>query len=242
MGIFDLPAPLFEWIDAQLAAAAPPALRLIIWGVIGALVSMFLYKALSAQDRIAADKQEIKTARHRLDTFDGEFADAWPLIRNLLQISFRHVGRVGWPGIVASLPLLALLSYLSTAYGYGYPPPGEVPEIRTSPSSYHAEWIDAGSTNEMPHIVIADGGKRRVADIAIEAPVPAIHKRQWWNTLIGNPAGYLPEDAAIDRVSVSLPRKAFLPFGPGWMQGWETLFFLSLVVVSLIIKSVARIE
>lgn len=240
MGLFDIPAPLLSWVDVRAAAVMPEMFRLVMWGAIGALVSMILYKVLSAQERIAKDKLEIREARIRLDAFDGEFSDAWPLISNLLRLSFRHVGRVGWPAIVASLPLLTLLGFLSTFYSYGYPSAGVSPEIQIRPASFNAEWINKDEA--APRIVIADGGKRIISDMALKAPVPVIHKRQWWNALIGNPAGYLPDNSAIDRITVSLPPKEYIPFGPAWMRGWEMPFFLSLLVISLIIKFVARIE
>lgn len=242
MGLFDAAAPVLFWIDNRAAEILPPLVRLILWGVIGAVVSMLLYRALSPQDRIARDKREIRDARRDLDEFDGEFADAFPLIRRLLRLSLQQVGRVGWPAVVASLPLLFLLGWLSTAYAYGYPPPGKTPEIKTSPSRLHAEWVANRNSGRVPHVVVADGNQRIVADIGLAAPVPVVHKRQWWNLLIGNPVGYLPDDAAVDEIRISLPQKTYLPFGPAWMRGWELTFFCSLVLVSVFIKVVAGIE
>ncbi len=241
MGIFDAPAPALSWIDSQAAEVLPPVVRLIFWGIIGAILSMFLYRALSPQDRIARDKRDIREARRDLDKFDGDFADAFPLISRLLRLSLKQVGRVGWPAIVASLPLLVLLVWLSTVYGHQYPPSGQAPEIQTMPSQLQAQWVDR-QNGSLPHVVVSNESRQIVADIRLAAPVPVIHKRQWWNTLIGNPLGYLPDNAAVDRVSISLPQKTYLPFGPGWVRGWELPFFLSLVLVSILIKVVFGIE
>jgi hypothetical protein len=93
----------------------------------------------------------------------------------------------------------------------------------------------------MPRIVVADGNGRRLAVISMKAPVPVIAKRQWWNAFIGNPAGYLPDGAAIQRIEVPLPRIEYLSFGPAWIRGWEWLFFGSLLVVSLMLKVALRI-
>ena len=81
MGLFDLPGPLLSWIDSGLGLVVPPTLRLILWGLLGGAASMALYWLLSAQRAIAAAKADAGDARRALDAFEGEFADAWPLIR-----------------------------------------------------------------------------------------------------------------------------------------------------------------
>ncbi|MGM0452452.1 MAG: hypothetical protein ACQERN_04720 [Thermodesulfobacteriota bacterium] len=242
MGVFDLPAPLLSWADSGLAAFLPPLARLALWGVIGAVISMLLYRGLSAQKAIASNKQQLLAARRRLDAFAGPFRDAWPLISRLLKLAVWQVGRVGWPAVVASLPLLAMLGWLSTDYGYGYPAADVVPQIQTKPGRLHAEWLNGPKDSLCPRIVITDNSSEIIANIVLSAPVPVIHKRQWWNVLIGNPAGYLPKDAAVKRIRVALPRKDYLPFGPDWMRGWETGFFLPLIVASIALKVIARIE
>jgi hypothetical protein len=90
-------------------------------------------------------------------------------------------------------------------------------------------------------VVTAAGGEV-IGDIALAAPVPTIHKKQWWNTLIGNPLGYLPDDGAIEAIAFDLPEKDYLGFGPGWLRPWYVLFFTILVIGSLAIKIVGRIE
>lgn len=244
MGVFDLPAPLFAWLDAQ-AAALPPALRLAAWGVLAGLVSMGLYRLLSNQPRIRAGKQEVRQAQQALDAHDGELADAWPLLRRLLGLALVQVGRVTGPSLLASLPLLALLAWLSTAYGHLYPAPGVPPAIHAEPPHLHVEWVDGrgkGQPDMPPRLAVRDPGSSVVSDVPLHSPVTVIHKRQWWNLLIGNPLGYLPGDAPVERIQVELPRKTYLPVGPQWVRGWEFGFFLPLVVASLALKLGARIN
>lgn len=246
MGLFDLPAPLFVWVDAKLAAVLPPTARLVLWGVLGALVSMGLYRFLSPQGRIAQGKRDLAQAKQRLDAYDGEMDGAWPLIRGMLGTAFAQVGRVGGPAILASLPLLALLTWISTAYGYGYPEPGGRPEVQVTPPGLQAEWVERNpgeaAAAGVPHVRLSEEGRGVVADVPLAAPVPVVHKRQWWNTLLGNPAGYLPADALVERVRIALPKREYLPVGPAWARGWELTFFAALIVMSLGLKWVARIE
>ena len=74
------------------------------------------------------------------------------------------------------------------------------------------------------------------------APNATIHKRQRWNLLIGNPAGYLPDDAKVERIELGLAPNEYLPFGPAWLRPWFSVFFAALLAGSLALKLVARIE
>jgi hypothetical protein len=65
------------------------------------------------------------------------------------------------------------------------------------------------------------------------APAGIVHKRHWLNVLVGNPAGYLPEQARTSSIRLHLPYREFIPIGPSWMRGWEAVYFLSALVVSL---------
>lgn len=242
MGLFDAPAPLFAWLDSQLLQQLPPLARLMLWGIIGGALCMMLYRTISPQQRIASGKREQHEARQRLDSHDGDLADAWPLIRRLVGASLEQLGRVTGPTVIASLPMLALLVWLSGAYGYGYPSTGVAPPLRVSPPELRAEWIAAAPATEIPQIVITDGRRQVVAQVPLAAPVPRLHKWQWWNLLLGNPAGYLPSDAPVDRVAVSLPKKKYLAFGPSWVGGWELTFFISVLSASMLFKVLARIE
>lgn len=243
MGIFDTPAPLLAWVDHHAAMVLPAWLRLALWGGIGALVSMVLYRQLSAQDKIVRGKNELNQAKQRLNAFDGEFNEAWPLMRDMLNQALRQVMRVGWPAIVASLPLLFLLSWLSNTFGYAFPPAGTSLQIQTVPGQYEAVWVDppAGNATDLPRIVVFDENHIQVAETQMQAPVPVIHKRQWWNGLFGNPVGYLPARAPVERIQAGLPRQQHLAFGPQWMRGWEFIFFVSLLVVSIILKKQLKI-
>lgn len=246
MGIFDLPAPVFDWLDA-LVSPAPSMLRLTLWGALGALISMGLYRLLSDQDRIAAGKRELKQARRRLNDFDGEFAGAWPLMRAMFAASLYQIGRTAWPALIASLPLLSLIAWLSTAYGHAYPDPGSVPGIETRPPQLEGRWVapprNAQATEpRQPYVLLHDQGRELKAAIGLAAPVPVIHKRQWWNLFVGNPAGYLPPELPIHHLRIDLPEKRYLGFGPGWIRGWHAIFFTSLLLFSIAMKLLLRIE
>jgi hypothetical protein len=248
MGVFDVPAPLFAWLDGYMSYSAPPTARLVLWGIISAAVSMGLYWLLSPQRKIAQTKARALKARRALDSYEGDFAGAWPHMREMLRLSLKQVGIILWPAVVASLPVLCLLVWMSTAYGYHYPALGAKVKVRTFPVQRQARIVASPGNQELrahpqvPHVELRNEQNKIVRVVPLSAPVPTLHKRQWWNTLFGNPAGYLPDNARIDRIEIDLPPQRFLGFGPSWMRSWEFLFFTVLIVASVVIKIVFRIK
>lgn len=237
MGLLDLPAPLFEWVDALLTDV-PALLRLLLWGCVGGALSMWLYGVLSPQERIARSKREQLEVRRQLDGFDGELVDAWPMIRRLLALSLGHLGRVIGPALLAALPVILLLVWISTAYGYRFPE--REPPLQVQPEQLRAAWI--ASPQGPPQIEVRDPRRELLARVPVAAPVPVIEKRHWWNTLIGNPAGYLGADGQVERLSIELPRRQVVDVGPDWMRGWEVPFFVAVLIASLILKRALRLE
>ena len=243
MGLLDLPAPLFYWIDGASSGAVPATLRLWIWGVVGGVASMGLYWLLSPQKRISATKRELAEAQQALNSFDGEFSEAAPMMRRMLGLAFKQVGIVVIPAVIAMAPVLCLLAWMSTAYGYSWPAPGATVETRTHPEQgYSAQWASMPGSDNAAHVLITDESGSTLEDHAMDKAVPVLHKRAWWNALIGNPAGYLPEDLAVDAVEIELPEKHYLGFGPGWLRGWEFSFILAVTIGALGLKLGFRIE
>jgi hypothetical protein len=247
MGLLDLPAPAFAGLDSLLSGLAPPTLRLAIWGVIAAVLSMGAYWLLSPQTRIAQAKADALAARRELDAYDGEFAEAWPLMGRVLRTALRQLGLVTSPAVLGSLPVLALLAWLSTTYGHTFPTAGTEIPVRTVPAATDArvqavqEQADRAARADRQVLVLDDAGNV-VERFLLSAPVPTIHKRQWWNALIGNPIGYLPDSSPLEWIELGLPQQEYLPLGPSWLRAWYVVFFGVLLAASLAIKVAARIE
>jgi len=238
MGIFDSPAPVFSTADRLMATALPDWLRLVIWAGLAAIVTMLLYKWLSPQSRIAEAKTEAREARARLNAFDGDFADAGPLIKRQFSTALRHVGLVVPGTLLAIVPLLSLLLWAETYYGHRLPPPDDPPTVRTVPEGAVTRW-DGGS---QPASLSVLEGSRVVAEIDMTAPVGIVTKRPWWHWLADNPLGYLPEDGPVEQVWIALPERHVLPFGPEWLRSWLAVFMPVMFVVSLLMYRWAKIQ
>ena len=82
MGLFDWPAPAFTTLDDLMGDAIGPFGRVLIWGLLCAVISMVLYRVLSPQTRIKQIKADVKTAQKAMTDDDGEdFAHGMRLAR-----------------------------------------------------------------------------------------------------------------------------------------------------------------
>jgi hypothetical protein len=235
MGLLDLPAPFFDFVDRSLLGALPPLARLVLWAIAGAAASLTLYRWLSPQRRIVAAKAAALDTRRRLNAHDGDLESALPLMRQSMKAALRHVGLVFPAALIASLPVLALLVWLDGAYGYQLPQDRQAPAVSVEPARFSAQWQADSS------IAVRDQNGAEVAHLTLAEPITRIEKRQWWHAIIGNPAGYLPEQGPIDSVTIALPERQYLPVGPDWLRSWLTVALTALVIASLLIMRIARI-
>lgn len=237
-GFFDLPAPLLGWVDDRLGAFLPAPVMIVLWALAGGVAAMELYRLASPQRRIARAKRDAAEAQRRLSAFDGELDEAWPLMRRMLALSLRRVALVLPGTLVAAYPIIALLLYLGTGYGHRYPEPGEEVAVRMA-EPWEGRWLAGG---DGPPRVEARAPGERAFEVPFQAAVPVVHKRQWWNALAANPAGYLPAEAPVEEVRVTLPRRELIAAGPSWLRGWEPLFLVALTIFAFGYKSLRRVH
>lgn len=241
MGLLNIPSPVFKAVNDAVTPVLPPALRIAFWAVILAVGTMLLYKVLSPQERIGQAKRRARAARQKLNHFDGEFAEAWPLIRNQFATAFKHIGLVVPGTIVAVLPLLCFLVWADNYFGHQLPQSGQVPVISTMPRNargMNAHWDANGNP---PAVVIHHAGQINRFYPMI-APVTAITKHSTWNWLVGDPLGYLPDNSPIQAVHIRLPRREYIQFGPSWARGWLAVFIPVMFIVSLLMFKWAKVE
>lgn len=116
MSLLEAPFSFLSVLDQGLARGAPDFLRLMLWATLAAVLSMELYRLLSPQARVRALKIELNDAQREAQAFDGDFADGWPLITGMLRLALRRVWLVLPGTVLACLPLLVLVLWLSDAY------------------------------------------------------------------------------------------------------------------------------
>ena len=258
-GVFDAASPLFGALDGLMTGWLPPLGRLTFWGILAAFVSMGLYRLTSNQSRLAALKAESSAVQKRLTEFDGPFAEVWPLLGRNFALAARRLWITLIPSVIASLPVLFILVWVSNTFDVRLPASDapveveafavegqELPPLRWRGADNvikqaHGAWTVPWPDPDRPLELIDSDGT-----VLLTLPTPegasVVHQREWWNALIANPAGYLPSPGVVDHVSLGLPRTAFLPFGPDWLRGWIPLFFGVVIVFSLVLKFLWRLR
>jgi hypothetical protein len=258
-GLFDLASPVLARIDGLMSSWLPPLGRLTLWGLLAAFVSMGLYRLTSNQARLAANKEEIVALQRRLKEFDGPFAEAWPLLRRNLALAGHRLWLTLGPALLASLPVIFILAWVSNTFDARFPRVGDPVRIEAvavdgsplPPLRWQGDgdvrtereglWTLAWPTAARP-LNLVDGDGAALLTLPPAAPVGAVHQRRWWNALVGNPAGYLPGPGPVDAVELDLPHTEFLPFGPAWLRGWMVWFFGVVLAASLLLKFLWRLH
>lgn len=254
VSVFGLALPAFAAVDRVLAAFLSPLPRLIAWGCLMGVVLMTLYRLISPQRKIAAIKAGAAAARRQIASFDGEFDQLTPLIRRSLRLSLQQITWILLPAVVASLPLIACLMWLYSSYNFSMPATHETIAVTVSPANepvsadpdasltragdaWQITWPPDGQAVEL-----RDRSGKSLALLGSRPGSDVVEPYLWWNRLIGNPAGYIPSGSPVQRLEFHFSKAEILSIGPAWLRGWETPFFLALIVVSILLKVVFRIE
>lgn len=253
LGILDWPGIVFGLINDLLLIVLPLPLTLVFWAFVSGWATMWVYRAVSNQEKLAALKPQVKAVQQKLATYDGEFSGLIPLIRENFRLSGRHIGLAIGPAIVAGIPVLFVLVWGSNEFGVHFPEAGDRVNVAVSSEAVERDadnwrWVDTEARHlpsavdealrwrlnwpaQTAYLETADGVK--AVELPPAKPTPILHKRQWWNLLIGNPAGYLAADNPVDSIRMDLPSHEILLLGPDWMRGWLFSYFVVLIVVSL---------
>lgn len=246
-GLLNIAYPAFDTVDGWLALLLPASARLAFWGALSGAVAMVLYAATSRQERLQGLKQQSAELRARVAATE-DAGEAARLAFQNVRLSFRFLGAVLGPALLSGIPVLFVLAWISNTYSYAMPEPGRAVPVAVEPAGVGVTVTPAaadGNAVAWP----ADGqsiGLQEEGGASIEIPagdlsLGLVHKRRWWNWLLGNEAGYLPDAGPADTVRFGLEPREVLGFGPSWTRGWAFVYFVSLVVVSLAIKFGFRI-
>ena len=252
-GWLDFAAPALSAVDNGVLGWLPAWARILLWAAIASFISMGIYRLTSGQQAIAEIKDKVAATRTELQGFDGEFSELWPILKRNLGLAGRQLWLTFVPAMIASLPVLFVLAWMSNAFDARMPAPGTVVPVTLTAASGHplppVSWEgDAKAHETAPGTWDvtwpAEGQSLRLVDsdgstlltLPTAAPVGTVHQREWWNSLIGNPGGYLPKPGDVAAVQIGLPQPTVIPFGPDWLRGWIPASLIVLVALSLFLK------
>ncbi len=256
--LFDSLNPVLSIVDRVLAGLSlAPVWRIAVFAALGSLASMWLFKMLSNQAELAELKQKIGQVQKNLVRSNDESGGLGQVLRSNLKLSGRQLWLSFWPALIASIPILFLLVFCSNQFGAEAMDSGArvyvTPvELEGSPGDYR--WMDINAQwdarkkawtfyqPEQAKTATLMRGAESLLSVPTVVPTQVVHKKQWWNYLIANPAGYIDDNASAERFEFNTPTQVIINWGPGWMRGWLFAFMLFLVLFSVAIKKLWKIH
>lgn len=254
VGLLNLPDPLYGGMNGPLEALLSPVGALIVWSLLCALAVLFVYRLLSPQAKLRIFKQRMRQIQSEL----AKDADDLPRILRLsgenIKIALKRFLYTLLPTLIAILPLLSLTSWINSQYGYQVPEAGRVIELNVIPedAELQVQCLPADEPPAVSRQVVADSDMTglavldldgtQLAEMHMPPPSSSVSKKVWWNVLLGNPMGYLPENAGIEHIAYNFPRRELIPAGPHWMRGWEFVFLLGMTIFSILLKLKFKVE
>lgn len=227
-------------------------IALILYGFGAGLISMLLYWLLSPQRRIGEHKKELSRLRRLLAAEEDEFSNVLRLSLQSLAVTGKVLGLTLAPVFVAVAPVLLLIVWVEGAYSKRAPVPGDPIRITVHPQE------DVEITG--PGVVERNGGWQIVWPdhpfelsvssgtddlvLAVDHGEPFRHARvsSRMADLLRLPYQGLPATGPVERLSLGLPSREYLSFGPRVVREWYVPFFLSMLVASLGVKLAFRIH
>lgn len=256
-GAINVLFPVLGFPDGALASiGVSPVLRVVLWGAVSGAIATLFYRLVSNQDRIRCQKDVARMSRKTLSAAeDAEPADVLRLALANLRVSFRLLGMVFIPSLLSSLPVLVVMVWVSTQFAFTPLSEGQsvslkldrnLPGIGVTVDGHTIAAVEPGTfltrmSNDSELRITLAGGLLFTGRVN-DPPVAVVHKRKWWNFLVGNPAGYLEADGPLEEIRIQRERRRLAGGVPLWMGTWEFFYFATLMVVAFGLKRALRVE
>ncbi|MFV1966824.1 MAG: hypothetical protein ACC628_15470, partial [Pirellulaceae bacterium] len=250
-GLVNIFFPLFNAADRWVSALGlGPVPRMGMWGIVSGATAVGLYALLSNQARIRSKKATICSFREKIREFDGgDLGEVLRLSRQNVAHSCGLLALVVLPTVGAAIPVIAVLCWVETTFAYASLRPGDTVAVTFAPRTANVRvhpgdagrWVRPGTMD----LVVPAGHAVRFEDASgvvlfdntLSTPAsPVIQPYRWWNVLIGNEAGYLPADTAVDEIRFHFRRRTILQGMPRWLSTWEFPYFLAMTVTALSLR------
>jgi len=247
MGFFDLLNPVFGVLDNTILGWAPAWLIVSFYGLVSGILTMVVYAKVSNQEALNKGKIESKEALAAMKQLDPD-ADSevvMATMKRAIKAPLIQAKNSIVPALVASIPLIFIMVWISQAYSYTTPDAGSQISAQLNPvvSVQQNEQVQVNDNDDLSlswpatgEIEVAEQGGGVIAAVPASTRTPILHKRQWWNMLFANPAGYLDDGSPISAITLDLPKIELLGFGPAWMRTWWFIYFLVLMTAAIAIK------
>lgn len=236
-GVLGIPFSFYDAMDGLVAGLIGSVSSIIVWSLLCSVAVLFLYRLCSPQAKLRVFKQRMREIQSDLIKDPDDLALMLRLSGENIRIALTRFLYTFLPTCIAILPLLSLTSWLNAEYGYVSPESSAQIEATGMPGEVNVrvETVAEG-------LVIFDATGTRIGDVELPPQGQGLGRKVWWNMVLGNPMGYLSDDASINSVEFNFERREFISFGPGWLRGWEAIFLLGMTVFSSVLKIAFKVE
>lgn len=246
--------PILNLIDGWLPGWIPGLVRICLWGAASGAGMLAIYSALSDQTAIGQLKRETRKLRRRMLDPKLEKSELLGLAGRNITVSLHLLVKTGVPAFLSALPVVVVVCWLSAYQSHRVNPDNSPVEVEILPTAQgvtlspnkvfvrEAQNIGLITGEESFQVRFIHNGRLAYSGTPGRRPTNRVHKKLWWNALIGNEVGYIDSGSALEEIRFHFPRKIFLDGMPMWMSTWELPFFLCLGVVALGIKIVFGIK
>jgi len=210
MGLFDLPAPLLNWLHNILAPYLPDIVMLAIWAVTASGFGFIIFRRLTTN------------AGHRAAPATPTLVPV-PLIAAFIPTIFiatwlgnNYEYAQPRPGEIVKMEIHSMLPETIS---------GKKKLPRPRIDKYKKRW-----PNRDGRLVFRDTGSAVGTALPASPVHPLNAKKNWWNAFFGNPVGYIPPDFAIQQIKFHINRRKILTSKYYWLSNWRLWFLLPLAV------------
>jgi hypothetical protein len=246
---------LLTLVDGCLAELLSDTMRLICWAIAAGISSMGLYVLVSPQHKLKAVGEELAEVRSALARYHGDFAGACPLIRRSVALAVRRLALVTGPSFVAGVPVVAVLVWMGDVYAHRLPEAGDTVVMHLEPAGSRVTWEPTAialcdTQKGVWHVLwprpdhpiyLRNARGRQLVGLPLATATPELKRWKWWNLVFANPAGYLPGESRVEKITIQYPRRTVLSFGPPWARSWLTAFLTVTCLAAVVTKWIFRI-
>jgi hypothetical protein len=248
--------PIFDIIDSWFGAFLTFPIKNLIWGILAGSLAFIIYWISSNQIAISEIKNEMKILRAKM--FDSSLEDKSEynsLAKKNLSLSFKLLGKILLPAVISITPVIIIALWYDMNHSYYVPLDGEKVNVSTYPtlSELDIEPFELTSKdiegNTFLHLTfnyielsIYSNNILIYSGTPFKKPIPYITKKNWWNLLLGNPIGYIDDNANFEAIIFDYPEKILFSKLPKIINGWELLFFVGIFISTIPLRLIFKVQ
>jgi hypothetical protein len=248
--------PAISAVDSWLALSLPLIFRISFFGVLAGVLAMVVYALISNQKAISNLKLQARELRSQmLDPSQEEYSVFLSLAKKNILVSLKLLGIVMGPVLLAALPVLVLAAWIDSHHGYSIPAMNKAVEMGVIPANSKITANPSDLVNKKGNSIFISPPINTSNPISLffenqlvfqgrifSKPTPYLIKEKWWHSIFASDIGYISQTSPVEEIYFAFPKKTMHDSLPDWASGWEWTYFISILIISIPIKFIFKIE